>query len=257
MIGLESILTPRVLSTTVVVAFVVTLILAFYPGAETWFNGGAFSLTYQFALIVIIGGFVALAFRAHEQRLRDAADDRQKELARQEKQRDIEREQRERLSLTLNRFYSDLITSYNQVKKIRRLLRAKSLVQNDGRRLDLHEYQQGMADLEDVQLKLEQIKKEVEVAGDTVFGQEAVAVRDGLKSMEDFVRDITKNYEHRRWKLVDDAQGKYVVLDEFTRAFVSSSDVKQQTLDTAKERFYRPADQIGNIVISRLRERPS
>jgi hypothetical protein len=193
--------------------------LAFVTGSkELFISNGIYELTYQFFLIVVIGGvvggFLSLAFRAYEEK--------QKSIAETEA---INRARRDAKKTLLGNLYSDLIVLYNDAKKVRRILKAKSKLIDRARVINFTEYEKNLIVLEDVQLKLEQHIKEVEASGDILDGKTTV-FKKNLIRMEKYLRLITERYEERKWAIVSDDHPDLIVLDKVTQAFISSKEVQ-------------------------------
>jgi len=193
--------------------------LAFVTGSkELFISNGIYELTYQFFLIVVIGGvvggFLSLAFRAYEEK--------QKSIAETEA---INRARRDAKKTLLGNLYSDLIVLYNDAKKVRRILKAKSKLIDRARVINFTEYEKNLIVLEDVQLKLEQHIKEIEASADILDGKTTV-FKKNLIIMEKYLRLITERYEERKWAIVSDDHPDLIVLDKVTQAFISSKEVQ-------------------------------
>ena len=145
--------------------------------------------TYQFFLIVVLGGGVAWLYR---------------ELARIRDRQEHER--REFLEL-----YSEVVRAYNQSKTVKRLLRAQAWreVENaEGKTQNVlltQPYAALMDQLNGVQLEFESLKRHVK-ARDTLFcrvdaEEEQEALYDDLETIEKYLNRIVNEYETalRKW----------------------------------------------------------
>ena len=146
---------------------------------ETMFNATIFKVTYQFMLMVLLGGPVSLFF---------------KEYAR-------ERELRENKKSIQRKLYSDITKAYNSAKKVRRLIRAKALITNDSktdgegfklRIVKRGPYEEQMEALNDIQLKFEFFRHEVESSPDLY---KASNLSKHLRTIEKYLGKIVSEYE--------------------------------------------------------------
>lgn len=99
----------------------------------------------------------------------------------------------ELLKSTLTR----ITTSYNAAKRARRALRALARVKGDGAtliRVDV--YDEWMAKVNDAQLDLEAVKRDVQVSKRAYPSPKDMA--DCVKRMEKYLRDVTREYEKVR-----------------------------------------------------------
>lgn len=111
----------------------------------------AFEITLQFLLIVVFGGVLSRIYQ-------------DRELARLEGIRVLEQEKHHRDNQLhgLQEAHSELLESYNEAKRIRRLLRGSAVlgtVHDEHAKIDLPAYREHMEALIDVQLNLEALKR--------------------------------------------------------------------------------------------------
>lgn len=146
-----------------------------------WRNfGAAFSdlvkMTYQFCLIVVIGGAVTWLFREYT-RVRERRESDSQELA----------------SLS-----QDLVRAYNDIKRIRRLLRARAQrggsVTESETTIRCGVYEEFMGELNEVQLRLEGYKRRVH-SEEPLF-RKSEGLESALEEMEKYLHDIIEEYEN-------------------------------------------------------------
>lgn len=155
------------------------------------FGGDFFKLTYQFVLIIVLGGVVSLVYREFSRE----QDNRYKERIR-------EQEKRQEKKKLLLAFHDNLVEVYNDTKRIRRLTRARVRCKPKGEpksqevedlRIDLARYDEYMQSLVNGQLKFEYFKRQVE-SNEKLFGSSPTLLTN-LKSMEGYLGDIIDEYE--------------------------------------------------------------
>jgi hypothetical protein len=126
---------------------------------------------FRFSLTVILGGVIAFVFRMAETR-RQVRELRQREL------RD---------------FHRRTVEAYNEAKKIRRLLYARSHQVDGGVELDRKDLDDLMCDLQSTQLDFEALRRETET-NHKLFSDER-AVEQYLKRAESYLRKVLKVHE--------------------------------------------------------------
>ena len=152
--------------------------------------------TYQFFLVVMLGGGVSWFYRelirVRELKERDEAKARERK----------EREQAEFLEL-----YSDLVRAYNESKAVKRLLRAKAWREGaDGDILLTEPYNELLERLNGVQLTFEALKRHVEgrnrlfaKVDDLYETEETDGTKDtlygDLDRIEKYLNGVVKEYE--------------------------------------------------------------
>jgi hypothetical protein len=133
-----------------------------------------FKLTYQFLLIVVVGGALSVAYKELEAR-----------RARRDAERDLQR-----------KLQTDVARTYNTAKKIRRLLRAKaadSVPVKDTTPIRAAPYNELMQELNETQLEFEFLKKQ---AGNLCSNAPDLAA--ALEAMESYLHEIVRDWEIAR-----------------------------------------------------------
>lgn len=153
------------------------------------FGEEAYELFLQFSLITVVGGLISAVFS---------------ELKRESESREARRQ-------SIRSFHATAVSAYNRAKKLRRLMTPLALhVVNGKTRVRRSEYWKLMAEMEDVQLEFESMKRQVDVSGD-LFGGAAKEIKAALKSIEKYLRKAVKEFEEEQFS--DD--GKEPKLSDF------------------------------------------
>ena len=118
----------------------------------------------------------------------------------------------ELLKSTLTR----ITESYNAAKRARRQLRALARFEATSGEVMIRAsvYDEWMARLNDAQLDLETVKRDVDVSRGAY--PSAKEMFECVKRMEDYLRDVRKEYEEARWKVQPDAAIPLASLLELT-----------------------------------------
>lgn len=158
-----------------------------------------FRITYQFLLIVVLGGAVSLLL---------------KNLS---SERDISRERRS----ALREMHSELLTSFNVVKRVRRTLRARVGYSKEG--LDprslvaVSVYEEKIEDLMDAQLNFEIYTKRA--ADSHLWFENGAALATELGDVESYLNEIIEEYENELSNFEANPSGRLLkclpVLSEF------------------------------------------
>gem|GEM_PF-5343828 len=153
--------------------------------ADLWFEAAKAGL--QLGVVVIVGAVVGYALRYLEAEREEAR--RREEAERQERRRLDEY----RLSLA-----RDLLAAYNDVKAVRRTLRAFGFASTD-RGIELTadqvaEFRKQMNSLIEAQLSLEMVKREIQ-GQDRVFDADAPGLVKRLSDAEGYVSDVIHDWE--------------------------------------------------------------
>jgi hypothetical protein len=166
-------------------------------------------MTYQFCLIVVIGGAVTWLFREYTR----------------------VREHRESDSQELASMSQDLVRTYNDIKRIRRLLRARAQrggsVTESETTVRRRVYEELMGELNEVQLRLEQYKRRVR-SEEPLF-RKSEGLESALKEMEKYLHDIIEEYENVLRSYEEDPPNLSITrlpkLAEFIAPRMSSPDI--------------------------------
>ncbi len=140
-------------------------------------GGEGYNRLWQLALGSIIGSLVSAA------------------LSELNRERDRLKRRREHLWS----FYASALAAYNDVKKARRLLNATVVFKNDGlKHVRKLEYEAQMIDLQDVQLQLESMVRQVHLRS-KVFSR-AHDLEAHLKTMENYLRNVLNEFEGNKFQ---------------------------------------------------------
>lgn len=177
--------------------------ILFNKNLQDFLGTEIFKLSYQFLLLVVIGGAVSLIFteytKAKEQRLKDTEKDEERKLKEKEKWESKNNEER----ILQHKFYNDFIQAYDSAKKIRRLLRSRAriLSQDAGTNseaivIKTLRYDEQMQVLTNVQLQFEFFCEEVQSNRHLFSGvDELKNLSQDLKKIESYLNKIVGEYE--------------------------------------------------------------
>jgi hypothetical protein len=183
----------------------------------TWYDAvfqKILGITFQFFLIVVLGGAVAWLFREYT-RQREIKDQHKNEL------------------MELRR---DLVNAYNRIKCIRRLLRARA--QRGGKIRDPNTvirrsvYEELMGELNEIQLRLEGYKRRVR-GEEQIFRSDGVSfdLENSLDKMEKYLNDIISEYETALRPFEEDpdylSASKLEKLREFIAPRMDEKDIRE------------------------------
>lgn len=163
----------------------------------------------------------------------------------QEKERDIFRaNQKYREQLLLDTLLRTT-TAYSQVKRAKRLLRARGQIRKNGElAIVIGIYDELMDSLNDHELALENLRRDVKTSA--IAFPEAQKIEGNLELMKDYLKKIIKEYERARPAIVADADGlcgmKLPVLAGFLRS--GESEIESS--------FYEPFDQVQKAIRAAL-----
>jgi hypothetical protein len=153
--------------------------------ADLWFEAAKAGL--QLGVVVIVGAVVGYALRYLEA---------ERELAR--RREEAERQEQRRLDQYRLNLARDLLAAYNDVKRVRRTLRAYGFASTD-RGIELTadqvaEFRKQMNSLIEAQLSLEMVKREIQ-GQDRVFDADALGLVKRLSDAEKYVSDVIHDWE--------------------------------------------------------------
>ena len=174
-----------------------TLVLAWKhapDGRSLWQEVAKTSL--QVIAIAVIGGLASLITFSHQQRRLAAA----KEL-------EVQRDERTRADELLRSTLEDTLKSYNQVKRIRRLLDADTR-QPEHRAISVDVYDQHLRGLVDLQLAFEHFKrsafkidtliKRLDLYERTDAQASRCTLNETYASIEKYLNEVIKEYKEKR-----------------------------------------------------------
>jgi hypothetical protein len=165
----------------------VAMALIFVKDAHEVFNHEkSFEVALQFVFVAVLGGAVAFLYNNAEAR----RNDNQKEIEERHKRRDT------RIS-ALEEFHRTLVDVHHRFKKVRRLLRASSFVGMDGQHAcERRQFEELMRELEDVQLKAEGLREEVDIRQE-LFGASRSELKENLSGAEEYVATLLAQFENQ------------------------------------------------------------
>lgn len=203
-------------------------------------NTEIFKLSYQFLLIVVIGGAVSLIFTEFSKTREQIRKDKEKQESSDNLIRDLQR-----------KFYNDFIQAYNSAKKIRRLLRARARIKSDNKLIEIRRltYDEQMQSLIDVQLKFEFFCEEVKGNPSLfpiVFEEtETETLFTKLEKIEKYLNVIVDEYENcyssfPEILLVDESMSIPIIKLKRLAEYIG----KYRYAKEFKSNFKKPADEI-------------
>lgn len=157
-------------------------------------GGELVKITYQFCLLGVIGGagstFFARIEKDREARRESSRRQAEETRARTEKLRDAKLE----LANEWRTLLDDLITLYNETKRVRRMLRVKVMnFENPPLIRNANDYDSLLQDLNEVQLSLESHKRRAEADGR--LRSRIPELRIELAGLEKYLNEIIREYE--------------------------------------------------------------
>lgn len=195
----------------VIIALAIGGVVAFLVwGAvlKTKIDEEVFKLSYQFLLIVVIGGALSLLYQQFS--AEQALDERRTALLRQ--------------------MHSELLTAYNVAKRARRALRAHvgSVITQDSR-IIAEKYDEQMDRIMDAQLTFEVYGKR---AGDRLWFESGNVLANQLRSIEEYLSKIGKEYEKQRNSFTGTPPSKLLselpMLAEFIGPYKDADNFKKE-----------------------------
>jgi hypothetical protein len=186
----------RVFIFVLAVASIIAVLLVFNPEIYWAFNDKkSWEMTTQFVFVVVLGGAVAVVYRRWE---------------------DVRLEEKNRRK-ALEESYRATVQLHHDYKKIRRTLRAKSIIAESGPAIKEADFSKLMDQLEDCQLKAETMKREVSIQSH-LFAEQNTLIEGSLRNIEKYLRRLLRSYESGGKVLQED--GSLVPLDEPLKCFL-------------------------------------
>lgn len=217
----------------------VCIFLIFGSEIKKFVDEKVFESTYQFFLITIIGGGVSLIFESYRRDLESKEREAERQREEKEKRQEIQRSLRARL-----------IVAFNDVKKVRRLLRAEAVQgkPNDKSEVVIREqYRKQMNALIDAQLSIDFAYRVIKYEPDLF--QDSTLVGK-LKKANKYLRNIIDEYEKCYRRFSDESTIIRIYglpgLYDFIRPYDESEKIKQDFWNP----FYEAFDIIGKILQS-------
>ncbi|AOK20288.1 hypothetical protein WT26_31465 [Burkholderia cepacia] len=170
-----------VIVTVLAVSLLVTIAFLIWPSAieKNIGNDEIFKLTYQFFLIVVLGGALSFGFSLLQ----------------------YERTVRETERALQSQILREVVQAYNAAKKVRRLLRAKAVQCTDQAASSFiicqESYDKQMQVLVDIQLDFEAFKIRVE-NNPRIFPSDS-GLAEVMNSIEQYLGNVVGEYEEYSW----------------------------------------------------------
>ena len=240
--------------TFILIAGVVLLLLfiVFKNEMLRLLNEDLFKISYQFILLTVVGGIVSLVLEnySREQNVRRDKQVRQEEKRYKEQIREQERVTvRNKILLS---FHDTLVETYNETKKIRRLLRArarrKSPSGDSNIQINMKEYDLLLQGLINAQLKFEFCVRQVK-SNESLFGSNP-AVLKNLQLIESYLNKIVNEYEDNFANLSSGEDN--IVITDFPRLaeFIESRKEGSRFSKSIKASFKTTLASIEELIIN-------
>jgi hypothetical protein len=168
-----------VLTITLASLIVAAILLIYSNSWADYFDNDLYQTTYQFFLLVVVGGAVSWLYRVFTRR----------------------RETREEHRQNLLRLHSELVDAYNSYKEIKRLLRALALreIPEDVRSKEVllvSPYIEQLQRLNKVQLKFEAHKRSHHQSSNLLLKEsDSKRLREWLSAIEKYLNGAVKEFE--------------------------------------------------------------
>lgn len=203
-------------------------ILVFVPKIQGHFNDPkAWEITTQFVFVTIFGGLIALLYKRSEQ------------------ERELRRAQR----ASLEEFYRDAVAAYHECKKIRRTLSAFSIrgaQHTQPWQIERACYEKLMDGLEDVQLKMERMIRDV-TSREYLFSDKQTELNRELTRIEKYLNHLLDHYEqsYAARRIVE--ENMLINLEEPLRVFVESQH--HDPYSEGSRGLFEPAKRMRELVV--------
>jgi hypothetical protein len=182
-------------------------------------------LAFEAAKAGIQLGVITIVGAAITQGLKGFNDSRERRL----KRLDIDREERQRMNEYRLGVFRDTVDAYNEVKRVRRLLRAAGLG-GDAATVSAEQlatYESGMEALNKAELALEKIGREVG-AQQAAFAHAWTQI-EGLKTSQDYLRQVLAVWERGGLRRRGENEGGSGDADAFNAFLAKRSETFGQT----------------------------
>jgi hypothetical protein len=139
--------------------------------------------------------------------------EREVEREREDWRRDVERrrDERQRKDAVLRSVLQDTLHNYHEVKRARRLLRARVWARDPGDRIDLRVYDEQLERINDAQLNFETLKRTALAIDDERIRTTHLASR--LEAVEKYLNQLVDEYERKR-RLIEPSADQTPSADE-------------------------------------------
>jgi len=177
--------TLRVLSAVAGLCFLGTICFLLWPKElKERLGDDVFKLTYQFLLLVVIGGALSVVYQEFQRHRDDEAKQREQDAARREAERVLQRQ-----------FLADLVEVYQAAMKVRRLLQAKAREHIPATTVMLvhaNPYEEQMLALLDVHLDFQSLESRAETI--SLSRPITAKLAANLRSIDKYFNDIVSEY---------------------------------------------------------------
>ena len=147
-----------------------------------------FKLSYEFLLIVVIGGAVSFLFTVYIKLREEVKTENETQETKKNEKKALQR-----------KFHLDFIQTYNSVKKIRRLMRARARMKSNDNAHDwkiiTKRYDEQMRILITLQLQFEFFKEEIESNTDLFEVDNKPEFICNIKKVQSYLNKIVSEYE--------------------------------------------------------------
>jgi hypothetical protein len=182
----------------------------------------AYEATYQFFLVAVIGGGLSFFYRLYEQG----------------------RDKRRMRADFIRRYHDEVVHAFYETKRIRRSLRAKSMVDNGRLVINRRNFEKLLFELEKVQLELEHLVRKVTL-NSTIFdrgsraGEErrTTVIKQNMRLAENYVRNALNEFEDGRHQ--SDCPEDVIEIrtgDKLYEFIVRSEILKNERVEILRER---------------------
>lgn len=192
---------------------------------KRYLDDDVFKLTYQFILLVVIGGATGLIFK-------QVASERDASEADREKRRTV---------------HDELLHAYNIVKRIRRSLRASIGYESAGTLaqtlpLTWSDYQSNMDELDDQQLVFESYKRRASTG--KLFNYSSTRLADELTRIEKYLNQIGAEYRGARHQFEENHAELHASKLPLLAEFIGSSGDSAQFQNDFKYAIRKALDEL-------------
>ena len=166
--------------------FFVFIFLLFGKKIAPLIEPSVFRLTYQFLLLLVLGGAVSFLFKELSQKKLQ----KEEELLRSEEKRRLNSER-------LREIHSDLLEAYNKAKTVRRMLQAYVYSADDGVEMILRDdFDRQIKELNRAQLVFETYKKRAE--SNNLWFEQVKNLSNKFDAIESYLNKILSEYQKKR-----------------------------------------------------------
>jgi hypothetical protein len=252
----------RVLSAVAGLSFLFTICFLLWPTElKERLGDDVFKLTYQFLLLVVIGGALSVVYQEFQHRRDDEAtkfqqrrDDEAKDLQRRRddeaKQREQDAARREAERVLQRQFLGDVLEAYKAAKKVRRLLRAKArkyIPETRVALVDAKPYEEQMLFLLDIQLDFESLKRRAKSISRSPPINTELAVK--LESIEKYLNHIVDEYSDHFSEFTGQPPRRQLNEICHVAEFIAKRDPQSKFATEFQEPFHAAVETLQTLII--------